>query len=389
MKIKLTGKNKHPQFDFPAPMYYVAKLVQSIPSLADFLHNLESAALREKISDIKITKPTYITGLARSGTTIVLEMLDQHPDIATHRYVHMVMPYLPHWFKAFADKTPIMTSPVERLHKDGLMVTRDSPEAVEEQIWQRFFKDALDESTSAILDEKTSNKQFERMYPETIRKLIYNQGARRYAAKNNYNVSRMNYIVKLFPDAKFIIMVRNPFDHIASLAKQDTVLNQLETADPRLLDWTKIIGHREFGSAKVCINMGNSELVRQIRRLWRNQDTYVSGWAKYWASVYSHVLHQLNHNKRISDAAILVRYEDLCENPEATIDRIMEHTQLDTDVFTEVRNHYVSKLHKPRYYKPVYTEDERQSIINETNTLAQRFGYDLSRSEPVVTRSIN
>ncbi len=370
-------------------MYYVAKLVQSVPAVADFLHYLESAALRDKISSIDVNAPTYVTGLARAGTTVVLEMLGQHPQVATHRYTHMVMPYLPHWLKVFADKTPIMTSPVERLHKDGLMVTRDSPEAVEEQIWQRYFRDALDESTSAILDGKTTNKAFERMYPETIRKLLYNQGATRYAAKNNYNVSRMEYILKLFPDAKFVIMVRNPFDHIASLAKQDAVLSQLETADPRLLDWTKIIGHREFGSAKVCINMGNRELVREIRRLWTTEEGYVRGWAKYWASIYSHVLHRLNSSKSLSDAALVVRYEELCEQPAAAIDRILQHTQLDSDAFSDVREHYIAKLHKPSYYRPMYTENEREDIINETTSVARRFGYDLTRSESVITEPVN
>jgi hypothetical protein len=389
MKIKLTARSGHPQFDFPAPMYFIAKAMQAVPAMADFLHDLESAQLTDKIKDIKVKSPAYVTGLARAGTTIVLEMLSQHPDVASHRYLHMVMPYLPHWFKKFADMTPIMTSPVERLHKDGLLVTRDSPEAVEEQFWQRYFEGVLDESTTGVLDAKTSNSRFERFYTDNIRKLLYNQSATRYVAKNNYNVSRLEYILKIFPDAKFIIMVRNPFDHVASLAKQDAVLGRLESEDPRLLEMTKMIGHREFGSAKVCINTGNRETVREIRRLWMDSKTYVRGWARYWASIYSYVLQRLGSNKEIAEASLLVRYEDLCEEPGETIDRMVEHLHLDPGVFTRTRERYIAKLHKPTYYRPKYTERERDGIISETDSVAQRFGYDLSHSEKAVARPVN
>ena len=376
MKIKRAESGK-PQFDFPAPMYYIAKLVRTIPAVGDTLHTLEFSKMKKSMESLTVDRPIYVTGLARAGTTITLEMLSKHPDVATHRYLHMVMPYVPHWMQSFADKTPLMLSPTERVHKDGLMVNRNSPEAVEEIFWQRYFEDTLDESTSSVMKKDISNPEFEEFYKAHIRKLMRDQLSTRYAAKNNYNVARMEYIQKILPDVKFLIIVRNPFDHIASLAKQDTILSEVEHQDPRLLDWTKIIGHREFGGSKICINFDDTELVKDIREHWKNKRTYVTGWAKYWASAYSHVYKTLENNQELAKAALVVRYETLCAEPDTTIDRIIEHVELDPKKFGNVKKEYVKTLRPPSYYSVQYTDEEEKNIKEITGPVAKLFDYNL------------
>ena len=374
MKIKRSESGKA-QFDFPAPMYYIAKLVRTIPAMGDTLHTLEFSRRRSKLESLKVDRPIYVTGLARAGTTLTLEMLSQHPDVATHRYLNMVMPYAPRWIQKIADKTPIMLSPTERVHKDRIMVNRNSPEAVEEIFWQRFFESTLDETESNVMKCDSSNPEFEVFYNEHIRKLVQYQSRTRYAAKNNYNVARMEYLQKIFPSVKFLIIVRNPFDHIASLSKQDVILSEVERNDPRLLDWTKIIGHREFGTAKICINLDDEALVHEIRDDWRDKTAYVKGWAKYWASVYSHVHNTLKHNQELAKAALVVRYETLCEKPDETIDRIFEHAELDVRRFKR-KQHYVETLRPPAYYSVQYSDEEKESIRKITGPVAKLYDYD-------------
>jgi hypothetical protein len=377
MRFKKIKHGNYKEFDFPTPMYFIAKLVSQFPSVADTLHRMESQWMRKKIENLSVNKPIYITGFARAGTTITLEMLSHHPDIATHRYLHMVLPYAPHWFQNLANHVPLMTKPVERLHKDELLVTRDSPEAVEEIFWQRYFTDTVDELKSSILGSNTKYSRFEEFYKNHLVKLMINQNAIRYAAKNNYNIARLEYLQKLFPDVKFLILVRNPFNHIASLAKQDMVLGELEYNDPRLLDWTKIIGHREFGSAKFCINLDNTKTIQTIRELWKRKQTYAKGWAIYWNAVYSYIHEKLNSNQPLKNASLIVRYEDLCESPGATIDNIINHIQVDKDKFRTIREVYCTRLHKPTYYKTKYSESEQEDIIRITGDTANKFGYTL------------
>ena len=376
MKIKRSESGK-PQFDFPAPMYYIAKLVSTFPAVGNMLHTLESSWMKKRIEPLSVDRPIYVTGLARAGTTITLEMLSKHPDVATHRYLHMVMPYVPHWIQSFAEKTPLMLSPIERLHQDRIMINRNSPEAVEEIFWQRYFDDVLDESKTSVMGKDVSNPEFEEFYKSHIRKLMGDQQRTRYAAKNNYNVARMEYLQKLFPDVKFLIIVRNPFDHIASLAKQDIILNEVERLNPQLLDWTKIVGHREFGGAKICINLDDSDLVQEIRSHWADRDSYVEGWAKYWASIYSYVHETLKNNKTLADATLVVRYETLCESPNDTIDKIVQHTELDSKKFEKVKEQYVKTLRPPSYYSVQYSEEEKESIRKYTGPVAKHFDYDL------------
>lgn len=375
MKIEKIEAKKHKEFDFPVPMYFIAKFFHEFPLLANVVHTFESFQLKKKLESFRIDQPIYITGLARAGTTIILEMLSQHPDVATHRYLHMVLPYTPHWTQLVANLTPLMTSPVERLHQDGIVVTRDSSEAVEEIFWQKFFENTHDEANSNILDTYTQNPNFETFYQEHIKKLLINQNATRYLAKNNYNVARMEYLQNLFPDVKFIIVIRDPFSHVASLTKQDRILRELERDDPRLLDWTKIIGHREFGSARVCINLDNSETIQRIRQLWSQRDTYINGWAVYWAEMYSYIHGKLQSNPNLAKASLIVRYEDLCESPEMMIDRIIDHIEVDPKKFAKVKNYYSKRLHKPTYYLTKYTKEEQEKITQTTREIAEKYGY--------------
>ncbi|MFX1251085.1 MAG: sulfotransferase [Promethearchaeota archaeon] len=375
MKFQITKRSKHKEFDFPVPMYYIAKFLHEFPSLANTLHMIETFKLKRKLEKVRIDRPIYITGFARAGTTIILEMLSQHPDVATHRYLHMVLPYTPYWVQQIANFVPLMTSPVERVHKDEILVTRDSPEAVEEIFWQKFFENSQHEANSNILDTHTQHPQFETFYRFHIKKLLINQHATRYLAKNNYNVARMEYLQKLFPDVKFIILIRNPFNHIASLAKQDIILKELEREDPRLLDWTKIIGHREFGSARICINLDNFETVQRIHQLWNQRDTYIKSWAIYWATVYSYIHRKLQTNPDLAKASLIVRYEDLCKSSAKIIDRIIEHIGLNPKKFDKVKQYYSTRLHEPTYYKSKYSKKEQEDIKFTTREIAESYGY--------------
>ena len=122
----------------------------------------------------------------------------------------------------------------------------------------------------------------------------------------------MEYVLKLFPSAKFLVIIRNPVSHIASLIKQTRLFIDIEKGDPLLMDWTRIIGHREFGHAQVCINVGDTNLIHNIRKLWKNKQTYVKGWAHYWNSIYEYIANRLDVNEKLKNAVQIIRYQDIC-----------------------------------------------------------------------------
>ncbi len=378
MKRNKQKPEKHEQFGFSLlgyPSYAIAKFFDTFRTLSFFLDKLETIATRNDINKLHVDRPIYITGLARSGTTITLEMLSKHPEVASHRYKHMLMPYLPHWFSRIAGNTNIFMKPVERVHRDGIIINRESPEAVEEMFWQKFFDDIHNENISNVLDGIVSNPKFERFYRNHVRKLMVNQRSRRYLTKNNYNVTRMEYLLRLFPTSKFLLLIRNPVNQIASLIKQARLFVKLEKKDPLLGDWWKILGHREFGYQRVCINVGNNELIQEIRKLWRNKKTYVKGWATYWSSIYNFVADRLEANQKLKKATLIVRYEDLCKTPARMIDNILEHSELSAKKFQKIKKYYINHLHEPTYYSPDFSQQDIAIIAEVTSSTAARFGY--------------
>ena len=368
--------DKPQPFKFPVSMYYLARFFHNHPKFNLKLSNWESKLLRKKIENLKVDKPVYVTGLARAGSTVTVEMIGKHPDVAYHKYMHSVNPFIPHLVQQISKVVPLFKKPVERVHKDGLMVNRDSPEAVEEPMWMRFFDTIHNDKVSNIFDEKISNPEFEKTYDLILRKLMYNQKSTRYVAKNNYNVSRLEYLHKLYPSLKIILLIRHPINHIASLVKQDAILTELEIENKRLLHWTKIIGHREFASAKICVNVDSTKTIEKIRKLWEKEETYVKGWAVQWNMIYSYVTDLLKRNKHLAERTLILRYEDLTDKSAESIDRIVEHLELSEEKFKDVKEEYIEKLQQPKYYKPSFSKKELEDIRETTKDIAKLYGYD-------------
>src|SRR6266536_1743308 len=174
----------------PHLLYHVWQANHRFESSCVRLGDLESRLLRRRLREQAVDRPVYVTGLARAGTTITLELLTRHPDVDTHRYSDMAQPYLPFAWNRMLDRLPLPAPrPAERLHKDGILVSRDSPEAVEETIWSWFFPGLHDEEHPAVLGAATSNPPFERYYPDHIGKPLLARGRRRSLAKANYTTS--------------------------------------------------------------------------------------------------------------------------------------------------------------------------------------------------------
>lgn len=366
------------QAKVPGGQLFFARLMRRTGGLWERLGNLETRVLGGELEGVTVDRPIYVTSLARAGTTIITEMLSRHPAVTSHHYSDFPPVWTPYWWNALRAKLPLPeVAAEERAHKDRLQVTPDSPEAVEEVIWMRFFPGAHDDSASNVLDAATDNEAFERFYREHVRKLLAVRGARRYLAKGNYNLTRLEYLLKLFPGARFVIPVRDPVWHIASLMKQDRLFCEQHAANPKTRDYMHLLGHFEFGEGKQALNLGDDELVAEIHRLWASGEA-VRGWALYWRSLYEHLLARVNSDAALSDACLLVAYDELCTAPGAQIDRILAHAGLDAGGFEAVREEYIERLSPPGYYQPGFSDDELQIIRDITGPTAERLGVEMS-----------
>jgi hypothetical protein len=336
------------------------------------LGNFESRVLREDFDGIAIERPVFICGLARSGTTILLEVLARHTELGSHRYRDDPFLFTPIFWNRFLDRMPARPAEAaERAHGDGIAVTPDSPEAFEEILWMAFFEGLHDPHHSSVVTAAASCPAFEDFFRDHIRKLLWVRRRRRYLSKANYNLTRMEYLLKLFPDARFLVPVRAPAAHIASLMKQHRLFREGERRHPRALAHMRRIGHFEFGLDHRPINLGDGSAAA-VRQAFEAGDE-LRGWALYWASLHDWLADRLAASARLRRAVRVVRFEDLCARSLTTLEDVFAHCGLpDRDGLIAAS---ALGLHAPTYYRPDFSENDLDLIDDLTGPAAARLGY--------------
>ena len=358
------SSQKSKSVSVPTGLHLQSRFFAATRKLWHRLGNLETSVLEDEIEPVRIVRPIYVSSLARSGTTILTEMLEKHPDVTSHRYSDFPNIWTPFWRNYLLQKTRKQTPEVtERAHKDRIKISNDSPEALEEVLWSYFFTQSHAAGVANTLDGGTSNPLFESFYRDHVRKLLLVRESSRYLAKGNYNIGRLPYILKLFPDARFVVPFRHPLNHIASLAKQHLFFLEAQEQDPRIGKQLAMTGHLEFGPYRSAIHFGDDAAYRAINRAW-NAGREVEGWALYWAQTYRFLMEQNRADPQLAAACRFVSYEALCSDSQRHIDAIVEHCGLDHAVFAEVRNHYSEHLSPPDYYQPNFTAEEN-TLIDE------------------------
>jgi hypothetical protein len=307
----------------------LARFFSRRPGWCRFLGNLETRLLRHKTAVRPVERPIYVTGLARSGTTILLESLAAHGQTAAHQYRDYPLVAAPLWWNGFVDRAARgQETPVERFHRDGLLVTSRSPEAMEEMLWMMFFPDCHRPDVSHVLDGQTRYPAFEAFYQDHIRKLLLLRRADgRYLSKDNYHVTRLAYLKALFPGARFVIPVREPLAHLASLARQHRLFCRAEQANPRILTYMRNAGHFEFGLDRRPVNTGCPKTAARIVGFWEAGQE-ARGWALLWKSVYQYVADLLAADSALRAACLVVDYEAFCRDPQGVLARIYDHCGL-------------------------------------------------------------
>lgn len=333
----------------------------------------ESWFLRSRLTGA-VRAPVYVTGLARGGTTITLDLLASHPSLASHRYVDIHNPFMPYFWTRWMDARAARQSrrAVERPLADGILVTPQSPENAEEIVWNAYFPRAHEEDANSVLGQEDSHEAFGTFYRDLVEKYLLARGAERYLSKSNYSITRMEYLLKLFPDARFVIMLRNPLLHVAGLVSAHVLFEELTRRFPKWSHAQNLMGHWDFGPGVRFLNVGDGAAARARALLERGE--LVEAYGQHWASVYGFVMARLAANAALRQAACVVRHEDLCLRPGSEIARILEHCELDRSRFVAA-GEFEKKLKFPNNYSFTMELREIEALDNATGSVAEAFGY--------------
>jgi len=354
----------------PWPDRAAGALRAAWPSLGPGLAALESRVLRAEIDAQPLQQPVYVCGLARAGSTLLLELLAEAPGFATHCYADFPLlwtPYWAHWLRAHTPQAH--EAPRERAHGDRIAVTRRSPEALEEPFWMHFFPRRHEAAVDQVLGAEVENGPFTKFYSDHIRTLLLARGARRYLAKGNYNLSRIGYLKRLFPDARFVLTRRAPLAHVASLVRQDRTFSAWGAADPAIGRQLERSGHFEFGPHKRAIAFGDTAEAARIQACFDAGRT-VEGYARQWVAAYGWLGRRLAADAALADACRVVDYEDLCAAPQAELSALYAHVGVDPAVASTLVASQAGRVAAPDYYESDLSEADRELVLNLTGAMA-------------------
>lgn len=351
--------------------YFLVRFCERSRTLLRFLGDWETRFLSSDLARIQIEKPVFITGFARSGTTLLLELLASVEGVATHRYRDFPLLMTPYFWNWYLDLFPSKQVPVERAHQDRIRITRESPEAMEEPLWHAFFPHIHSLSATHRLTAGEVNPEFERFFQAHLRKLLLIRRGHRYVSKGNYNVTRIEYLSHLFPEAQFIVPIRHPATHVHSLVRQHELFSRYALADARVPKYLAAAGHFEFGPQRIPTRLDANQCER-ILDAWARGEEYV-GYAIQWAEIYRFVDALRKNDSHLADRILVVRYEDLCSEPEAMLRRILHWTGFDLDkarnVFERLDNISEST------HAPVMDESLRSAIGADVHEVAKAYDY--------------
>ncbi len=114
------------------------------PWLQRILAELESDIFKGKINSITGRKEIFVTGLPRSGTTLLLNALYGTGEFASFTYRQMPFLLIPILWHKVSSCFRLSGVAKERAHGDKVFVFFNSPEAFEEAVWLAFMHERIE-----------------------------------------------------------------------------------------------------------------------------------------------------------------------------------------------------------------------------------------------------
>jgi hypothetical protein len=279
---------------------------------------LEESLYGAGLEKIKITKPIFVVGCHRSGTTVLYEALAKHPDLVFLSNASALLPRIPILSNAVADLFGLDEVEQERFLKDGIPFTPATPsEAI--RIWELYAPEGGD----YCLDENYSNPKMEQYLKHTIKKHLKYFTRSRFINKNPDNSVRIRYLNKLFPDAKFINIIRDGRAVCSSLMKVRKISAEFFGPEHRhAVSGVKVKAWQEIGET------WKTDPISSIGLLWKE------------------VVETVERDKVSVDAErfLELRFEDLVAEPFAYLEKMVQFCELRWDPITKAAVREASQI---------------------------------------------
>lgn len=246
-------------------------------------------------------EPLFIVGCVRSGTTLVRDLLRRQPEVICPEETHYFRYGEP--FRTNGNKRPLMGSPTLQKHREIDGISQDAFKNLYEK--SRTRSELLCRHIE-IMAESKGFKSF------------------RWFDKTPQNVYGIHLIKSEFPKARFLHLVRNPLNVVASLKLGKIV--KVEDIHGACNYWIEAVG-----------------IINQMRPI-------------------------------LGNSLLELRYEDLSADPVSHMSQLLDFSGLGnrTDLYS------ADDVHAERdQYREILTEREKEVVASRCRVFALQYGYKL------------
>lgn len=314
---------------------------------------MERLIYARKIEQTEIKEdPIFIIGHWRSGTTHLHNILAQDKSFGYLSTLQAIFPTC----GVIISKNKFLKNIIAKLipeqrMMDNVKMDLDFPQEEEFSLsclttsahhCNHFPKTILDSFNKYVLFSTSHKeiKQWEKTYMAVIKKATYMARGKRLILKNPYNMARIKMLLKLFPNAKFIHIYRNPYNIYVS-ALHDFI----KEADEMAL---QLYSEEEF--SEICFTLYE----KIMKTYWQTREMIPEG------NLYE------------------MAYERLIDNPEEEIKKVYERLSLDrnNDAINSV-NSYIQATKRYKKNKYTYSASVVEKIKNKWGFAIHKMNYKL------------
>ena len=258
------------------------RLTKAICWLLSSVAPIQERRYRRRLADVPMEHdPVFILGHWRSGTTFVHNVLSCDHHFGYNTTYQTIFPHLMLWGQPFFKRTMSWLMPDHR-PTDNMELAVDLPQEEEFALtnmmpytyynfWflPRYMQEYADRY---MLFEGIPAEEL-RVFEDTFKKLIkislWNTHGTQFLSKNPPHTGRVRELVRMFPNAKFIYLMRNPYtvfestrnfflNTIQPLKLQDFSAEEMERNI--LIVYAKL--YHKYMADRACIPEGNLIEVR-------------------------------------------------------------------------------------------------------------------------------
>ncbi|MFQ5437395.1 MAG: sulfotransferase [Paracoccaceae bacterium] len=272
------------------------------PAMLRATMQMEQNRWKDEVFDDDAMAPVFICGLARSGSTLLLNRLMATGVFSASTYRHMPFVLAPNMWSGASRKHRTGARVAERAHGDGMSHSFDSEEAFEEVFWRAVGKTGGD-ARLFPWNAPVGAAAIEQFRGFMLSVVKAGDGAR-YLSKNNNNVTRIPCLLKASRTARLVVPFRDPVHFSGSTLAQHLKFLKNHAGSPfdaRYMAW---LGHHEFGPGFRPFAAPGVEATQEVT------PDYL---CRYWTAVYNALL-------QIDDPRLhFFDYDAFCNDPLARL----------------------------------------------------------------------